>query len=142
MSRDRSNSYYVLKFNRNWADEFDCQGFAVINGVHYDMLERLFHIPDIRDNYMSFMFGTNEGWEDEFTYLEFWDDLEKVDITSSIFWSAMLMEVFADDNGIYGIFPDFDYLFEDFDGIDLVEDYFDMLDREEFKLNLRKVINV
>lgn len=128
--------YYLLQFKKNWRDEFDCEGFDVITGEHYDALEALFNDEAVRDEYVSFNFGSNQGFEDEFTYLEFWNKLKKTDISSSIFWAAFLNQMFKLP---YGIFPEFDYLFENFEGVEAVETYYERMDNGDFKLDTRKV---
>jgi len=131
--------YYLLKFKRNWRDEFDCEGFTIVTGEHYRALEALFNDDAISDEYVCFNFGSNQGWEDEFTYQEFWNKLEKTDISSSIFWAAFLNEMFKLP---YGIFPEPEYLFENFDGNKAVEEYYDRYNNGDFMLETRKVFGV
>jgi len=130
--------YYLLKFKKNWADELDCEGFTVVTGDHYRALETLFNDETIRDEDLSFNFGSNQGFEDRngFKYLEFWNDLEKIDISSSIFWAAFLNEMFKLP---YGIFPEPEYLFENFYENEAVDAYYERMNNGDFKLETRKV---
>lgn len=50
----------LVKFNANWADEFDVNGFALMEQAQYDLLVRYYSHPRA-----SFNFGTNEGFENE-----------------------------------------------------------------------------
>ena len=54
----------LVKFNKNWADEFDVDGYKIYNSEADWNDEK----GDLADH--SFMFGTNEGWEEG----EFEDD--------------------------------------------------------------------
>lgn len=131
----------MLKFKQNWADEFDCEGFTVVTGEHYRALETLFNHESIRDEDMSFGFGSNQSFEGRngFKFLEFWNDLEKTDISSSIFWAAFLNQMFSLP---YGIFPEPEYLFEDFDGVESVDIYYERMNNGDFELTTRKVFGV
>jgi hypothetical protein len=60
----------LVKFQKDWADEFDVYGYKIYNS-ETDWLEEK---GDLLDH--SYMFGTNEGWEegdfedDDFTVTE------------------------------------------------------------------------
>lgn len=111
--------YYLIKFKRNWADEFDCEGFTIINEVNYNALDKLFK-SEFGKTDGGFGFGTNEGWEDEFTYSKLWNDiLKKQEISAdqmqvireTLLSIPKMSGVYYDTS--YGIFPDFSYLGED-----------------------------
>jgi hypothetical protein len=48
----------LVKFDRDWADEFSVYGFAIMDQTQFDELKKECECT-------SFGFGTNEGWEDE-----------------------------------------------------------------------------
>ena len=67
---------YVLAGSYNWADEFDVYFFEVLNErdkAIYDMAKQIFE-----HWFGGFSFGTNEGWDDDFDYLD-WDLVEITD---------------------------------------------------------------
>lgn len=47
----------LVKFKKNWADEFDVYGFCLMTEAEY--LDLKANIPT-----MGCWFGTNEGWEE------------------------------------------------------------------------------
>jgi hypothetical protein len=47
---------YLIKFDANWCDEFDCQQFVIVNDCP------ACYIDDILENEPHY-FGTNEGFE-------------------------------------------------------------------------------
>ncbi|MBB3752641.1 hypothetical protein FHT44_005153 [Mycolicibacterium sp. BK634] len=49
----------LVKFSRDWADEFDISGFVITTTEEVDALKECFSTEQTR------YFGTNEGWEDE-----------------------------------------------------------------------------
>lgn len=49
---------YLVEFERNWADEFDVHGLAIMTPEQYELI--LKYSVDVNYN-----FGSNEGWEDE-----------------------------------------------------------------------------
>jgi hypothetical protein len=55
-------SHYLYTFEKNWADEFDCNGFIVYNEETHKAMQKL--IKKYGDHLTSFCFGTNEEWED------------------------------------------------------------------------------
>lgn len=48
----------LVKFNKDWADEFDVSGFKIYNS-EADWLKEAGNLDE-----HSFMFGTNEGWDE------------------------------------------------------------------------------
>ena len=56
----------LVKFNKDWADEFDVSGFK----IYYSLADWHKQAGDLSEH--SFMFGTNEGWEEgEFDVSDF-----------------------------------------------------------------------
>lgn len=49
----------LAKFCKNWADEFDQEGFTIYTPEEWEIQKKALSEP------RSFDFGTNEGWEDE-----------------------------------------------------------------------------
>ena len=64
----------LIKFNKDWADEFDVYGLAIMTECEWQTF--VAGIPDLTYN-----FGTNEGWEEPGEIDE--DDFEAVAITYS-----------------------------------------------------------
>ena len=67
---------YVLTGSCNWVDEFDVYFFEVLDErdkAIYDMAKQIFE-----HWFGGFSFGTNEGWDDDFDYLD-WDLVEITD---------------------------------------------------------------
>lgn len=60
MSADNM-SHVVVKFSRNWADEFDMKGARLFTKQDWDE----YVIAVEGRSYIDCSFGTNEGWEDE-----------------------------------------------------------------------------
>jgi hypothetical protein len=129
--------YYLLKFKRNWADEFDCDGFSVVNETEFNQLTLIF-ANDIADQPMNFGFGSNQGWEGEFTYRQFWNGLGKKEITAGE--AEFLVNNLLDPTRTYGVFPIFAWDFEDLyeetggDGGLEINTYFDMIEAGVFEL--------
>lgn len=67
---------YVLTGSCNWVDEFDVYFFEILDErdkAIYDMAKQIF------EHWLGgFSFGTNEGWDDDFDYLD-WDLVEITD---------------------------------------------------------------
>lgn len=54
------SQYCIAKFNKNWVDKFDCDGFSIHNKSVEEVREL---IKEKSDEQWIFGFGTNEGWE-------------------------------------------------------------------------------
>lgn len=122
-----TKQYYLLKFSRDWADEFQAEGLAVVTNTDIELIESVIYDENVRDEYVWFYFGTNEGWEDEFTYLELWEkEIKKVEISAqeAEFLSANVLG----RGTTFGQFPDFDYLFENLEGVEAVDKYYEALE--------------
>ena len=50
----------LIKFSRDWADEFQAEGFRVV-----DSPEEADEVKRVWSKARTFFFGTNEGWEAE-----------------------------------------------------------------------------
>lgn len=52
--------HYLVKFSKDWADEFEVYGFEVIDEDRYQ------EIMSVKDSTLTISrcFGTNEGWDD------------------------------------------------------------------------------
>ena len=56
---------WLIKFEANWADEFNCQQFEIVDSeekAEAYVKELLNYDPDVDDGYIGF--GTNQGWEE------------------------------------------------------------------------------
>lgn len=82
---------YIIYFDKNWADEFDCQQFALTECPQY-------WIDEIIEEGMTY-FGSNEGWEleeiseDDFVVRELskkeWDVMVKL-FPTKVFGTGLL----------------------------------------------------
>ena len=94
----------LVKFNANWADEFDVAGFALMQQDQYDLLVRYYSHPCA-----TFNFGTNEGFENEIgdTIARGFSAEEVSDETAYVLRQAF-PELNRSYNPSYGIFPSMD----------------------------------
>ena len=79
----------LVKFSRNWADEFDVHGAALMD---YDDYARVLEWS----KECSFHFGTNEGWDDE----DLSDGFSFVDVSD--LEVALLTKLFPGIEGDFG----------------------------------------
>ena len=93
----------LVKFQKDWADEFYTFGFCVFADEEWNAYQAL--ASDLQT--VSFIFGTNEGWEDWPTD-ELLSDMRVEEITHQE--AVTIMKFFG--SGAYGIFPDMDFLEE------------------------------
>lgn len=94
--------YYLVNFNKDWADEFSVHGFRVFPRVTWENL--LKKLKENKDKHAgSWYFGTNEGWDDE-TIGDFLRNIEVVSITEEE--KATIERVFGENE--FGHFPDFE----------------------------------
>ena len=73
---------YLINESKDWADEFDLNFFEVVSEEDkkiYTVAKKVY--GQWMDNYW---FGTNEGWEDDFDYLDF-DLIELTDEEAKVF---------------------------------------------------------
>lgn len=60
---------YIIVDRIDWADEFDVYFLEVLDQDEYDKYN--FARNTLKTYYSSYWFGTNEGWEGNFDYLQF-----------------------------------------------------------------------
>lgn len=88
---------YILVANKDWADEFDLPFGEIIEEEEYLKYEYAKNVlGELSDSYW---FGTNEGWEDGFDYLNFvYKPISEQEVE--------VLKKFGLPNG-YGIYHDF-----------------------------------
>jgi len=91
------SKFFLAKFDKDWADEFSVEGFAVLTESEMNLIE------SVRDCSVevSFDFGTNEGWEDE-PISEFVAALDIQELSEDQY--VCLVGIFGKG---FGVFPDF-----------------------------------
>lgn len=101
----------LVKFDRNWADEFNVYGMAIMTQESFDSLMKW-------AKNASYYFGTNEGWEGEdisdgFTASEIDED----DI-------RYLRDLIFEGHDSFGIFPDWQEMAYDaeYDKYEIIQD--------------------
>lgn len=93
--------YYLVKFSKDWADEFTVYGFSIFKKEEWDAL--YLQLVENKNNAAGSMyFGTNEGWDDE-TIGDFLNDIEVKAITNEE--KKIINKLFGKEE--YGIFPNF-----------------------------------
>ena len=65
--------YYLICGSYNWADECDVHFYEIINEEDYLIYTTMKH--KFGKWIDSYYFGTNEGWDDDFNYLN-WEPIE------------------------------------------------------------------
>ena len=96
--------YYLVKFDKDWADEFSVYGFAIFEKLEWDnLLTKLKKNKDQDSG--SWYFGTNEGWDSE-TIGDYLRDIEVVSITKDE--KKSLERIFGES--YFGHFPDFEQM--------------------------------
>ena len=61
--------HYLISGSYNWADEFEVYFYEIINEDDYKLYQALKKY--LKTWIDSYYFGTNEGWDDDFDYLDF-----------------------------------------------------------------------
>jgi hypothetical protein len=61
--------HYLIKCTKNWADECDVHFLETFDEAVYNRYMICKNV--LKHWYDSYYFGTNEGWEDDFDYLDF-----------------------------------------------------------------------
>jgi hypothetical protein len=89
----------LVKFSRDWADEFVAEGFDAI--PDYEWEEFVEAVKENPDALTSYWFGTNEGWENE-TIKSFYDYYEVKELPYA---DGMTLYRFLIPNGSFGVFP-------------------------------------
>ena len=86
----------LVKFSRDWADEFDVEGFAIFTKKEWeDAVEKF----ESEKYHVSYFFGTNEGWEDEIDS-DWLDNYNVTEITDEEY--TIIENLFGVE---YGVFP-------------------------------------
>lgn len=67
----------LVKFLRDWADEFEAEGFGILSDEEWEEFVKV--VKENPNAETSFWFGTNEGWEDE-TIESFYDCYKTIDL--------------------------------------------------------------
>jgi hypothetical protein len=99
--------YFLLTFSRNWADEFDVDGFKIVSEDEKAHLHEL--IAEHGNHEAHFWFGTNEGWEGD-TLGDMFSSFKFTEITLEE--KAVLEKLFPDLASSYsfmrsfGVVPD------------------------------------
>ena len=106
----KMTTYHLITFSRDWADEFQADGFRVVTGDELEDFNRMF--KEHGDLDVDFYFGTNEGWYD--TVSEVKEYFEVKEITEAQY--DFIKQTFGQS---YGIF---------YDVVEVVSEY---LEREE-----------
>lgn len=92
----------LVKFEKNYADEFDVYGFKIFDKEEWDILFEEIKNSDKKTSY-NCSFGTNEGWEDE-PISDFVHDFETKELEDKEAFRCI--EIFGVE---YGWFPDLRY---------------------------------
>lgn len=93
--------YYLVKFDKDWADEFSVYGFAIFEQSEWDDLYK--KLKKNKNKEVSFGFGTNEGWDNE-SIGDFLSDIKVIQITNEE--KLVITKLFGGND--YGVFPDFE----------------------------------
>lgn len=102
--------FFLVEFNRNWADECDVYGFRVIDDATKKLMDDT--VEKYGKNRTSFYFGTNEGWDGD-TLSDIFDSYKFTEI--SVEQRNVLAELFPSCIGFYGYgyIPDIENYFVD-----------------------------
>ena len=90
--------YVLVKFQKDWADEFYAEGFALYELNEWNKIAAKF--VDNEEYMNPYYFGTNEGWEDE-TCEEFFEAY-----SSTVIDKATYDAIKSQFQQPFGIFPD------------------------------------
>lgn len=96
--------YYLVKFYKDWADEFSVYGFNILKQEEWDQLAKELKERK-KEQAGTWYFGTNEGWDDD-TIGDFYDALEPILITEKE--KELFIKLFGREE--FGIFPDFEQI--------------------------------
>ena len=66
---NEKNNYYIITDSINWADEFDVYFLEILNQEEYDKYQ--FAQNTLKEYCSDYWFGSNEGWDEDFDYLQF-----------------------------------------------------------------------
>jgi hypothetical protein len=87
--------HYLLRYDDNWADEFDVEGFRIYDQEEYDDFKKRVKAAEYPQ---QMYFGTNEGIDVDSAK----DYLDRIDVTEITEAEAKVLNKFFD--GDYGIF--------------------------------------
>lgn len=97
--------HILVKYCSNWADEFDIQGFAIMNEEEY--IQWIEDFRKAKETDYEWYFGTNE-------YISYWDEedwsvinLSMEETLNLIYILDLGQEHYEDGYPIYGFFPVF-----------------------------------
>ena len=98
--------HILVKYCSNWADEFDIQGFAIMNEEEYIQWIEDFRKAEKTD--YVWYFGTNE-------YICYWDfkkdwsvtNLSKEEVLNLVFMLDLEQRYYDEEYPTYGFFPVF-----------------------------------
>ena len=97
--------HILVKYCSNWSDEFDIQGFAIMNGEEY--IQWVEDFRKAKEIDYEWYFGTNE-------YISYWDEedwsvinLSMEEALNLIYIFDLGQEYYEEGYPIYGFFPDF-----------------------------------
>lgn len=62
-------NYYLINDSKDWADECDVQFYEILNEEEYQ--KYMYCKEKFKTFEGSLYFGTNEGWDDDFDFLDF-----------------------------------------------------------------------
>lgn len=103
-------NYVLLKFEMDWADEFDAFGLCLLEEDKWNCLKKA--LLSMKEEEFSWDFGSNEGWEKPLdAYLA---SIKETIVTQE---EAKILSIAADSKCFYGLrevgqFPDFNLFFE------------------------------
>lgn len=126
--------YYIVKFNKDWADEFIANGFMVINEIEYNAVQKVITNDDVAEQEWCFGFGSNQAFEFDENIGDYYDSLNISEISLNDL--KVLISIFGLDyscNLRYGIVQSFSDLFESCSGEE-VDEYFELLNSGKYKL--------
>lgn len=101
---NEDNQYYLIKYCDDYADEFEVEGFMILNGKQMDEWESKFEeLRKCFNNHCNFefYFGTNE-WVDYSSFEDFNKAFDTQKITKN---EAVFLSKLTNNFGTYGIIP-------------------------------------
>lgn len=123
--------YFVVKFSRDWADEFDVYGMQIINETKFDAINKALENKEVASTEFKYSFGTNEGWEGDCDLSELWEEFVFTEIDAS--QAETIYNVFG---ATWGNFPDIIDQFESITDNPAIEEFYALAETGAFRLNL------
>ena len=90
----------LVKYNSNWADEMDIEGFKLFTDKRWKEYQKRFEEYFVENIFYNFYIGTNEEIEYE-SFVKFMKDFEVIEITDK---EAKTIKKFFDKTS--GFFPE------------------------------------